>query len=67
MRRRSGALLIAVGLAVPTLVVWQTFATRYMEENYAGFGPRAFAGIIVSGLICVVLGIALWIVPRARR
>jgi len=67
MRRLSGALLIAVGLAAPIAVVWWMFATPYMEENFAGVGPRAFAGVIVSGLICVFLGAALWIVPRPRR
>jgi hypothetical protein len=65
MKRLCGASLIAVGLVGPTLAVWWMFTSGYMEANAALAGPKAFAGVIVSGLICIIVGAALWIAPRA--
>ena len=63
MRRLFGALLIVVGVLGPTAAIWWLFASGYMEER-PYYGPRAFAGPIMFGAMCILIGIALWVVPR---
>ena len=66
MRRLSGGLLIAVGIAGSASAVWSLIASGYMDEHPL-FGARAFAGLIVLGLVCVLFGVALWTAPHKGR
>jgi hypothetical protein len=65
MRRLGAALLITLGVVGPTFTVWWVLASGYMEEHPV-FGPRAFAGPIILGLMCVLFGVAFWGDPPKR-
>jgi hypothetical protein len=64
MSRLSGALLVVVGLIIPTGGVWWLITSGHLGQ---GGGPKAFAGVVVTGLLCILVGIAFLIARRKSR
>jgi hypothetical protein len=65
MRRLFGAVLMVVGVLVPTVGIWWLLATGYMDAH-PFFRGRAFGGMILWGLICAFIGFVL-LFARDRR
>jgi hypothetical protein len=66
LRRLTGGLLIVVGIAGLPVALWSLFASGYMDEHPL-FGRRAFAGVIMLGVSCVLFGVAIWTAPQKGR
>jgi len=58
MKQLFGGVLIAGGIAGSAFAAWQLLTGGFMDAHPMS-GARAFAGVIMFGLVCVSAGLLL--------
>jgi len=66
VQRVIGAMLMVAGVLIPTFGIAWLLSSHFLAERPV-YGPKAFAGVLMAGLLFLFVGAAYLFVPDRYR